>query len=85
MINYINEYTGKKYPKEFMDKIIEKWANCVPDKIEDSILATLEELSKKYEMVCLTDWYKEQQIKRLKKTNILKYFHEKASQIDGKE
>ena len=33
MINYINEYTGKKYPKEFMDKIIEKWANCVPDKI----------------------------------------------------
>ena len=67
MINYINEYTGKKYPKEFMDKIIEKWANCVPAKIEDSILATLEELSKKYEMVCLTDWYKEQQIKRLKK------------------
>ena len=49
-----------------MDKIIEKWANCVPDKIEDSILATLEELSKKYEIVCLTDWYKEQQIKRLK-------------------
>ena len=76
MINYINEYTGKKYPKEFMDKIIEKWANCVPDKIEDSILATLEELSKKYEMVCLTDWYKEQQIKRLESTNILKYFQE---------
>ena len=49
-----------------MDKIIEKWANCVPDKIEDSILATLEELSKKYEMVCLTDWYKEQQIEKNK-------------------
>ena len=75
-VYYLNEYTGKKYPKEFMDKIIEKWANCVPDKIEDSILATLEELSKKYEMVCLTDWYKEQQIKRLKKTNILKYFQD---------
>lgn len=76
MINYINEYTGKKYPKEFMDKIVEKWANCVPDKIKDSILATLEELSKKYEMVCLTDWYKEQQIKRLKKVNILRYFQD---------
>ena len=73
---YYSFNTGKKYPKEFMDKIIEKWANCVPDKIEDSILATLEELSKKYEMVCLTDWYKEQQIKRLKKTNILKYFQD---------
>lgn len=76
MINYINEYTGKKYPKEFMDKIIEKWANCVPEKIEDSILVTLEKLSKKYEMVCLTDWFKNQQIKRLEKTNILKYFQE---------
>lgn len=76
MINYINEYTGKRYPKEFMDKIIEKWANCVPEKIEDSILVTLEELNKKYEMVCLTDWFKNQQIKRLEKTNILKYFQE---------
>ena len=76
MINYINEYTGKKYPKEFMDKIIEKWAKCAPEKIEDSILVTLEELSKKYEMVCLTDWFKNQQIKRLEKTNILKYFQE---------
>ena len=27
-------------------------------------------------MVCLTDWYKEPQIKRLKKTNILKYFQD---------
>lgn len=76
MINHINEYTGKRYPKEFMDKIIEKWANCVPEKIEDSILVTLEELNKKYEMVCLTDWFKNQQIKRLEKTNILKYFQE---------
>lgn len=76
MINYINEYTGKRYPKEFMDKIIEKLANCVPEKIEDSILVTLEELNKKYEMVCLTDWFKNQQIKRLEKTNILKYFQE---------
>ena len=76
MINYINEYTGKKYPKEFMDKIIEKWAKCAPEKIEDSILTTLKKLNKQYEMVCLTDWYKEQQIKRLKKTNILKYFQD---------
>ena len=76
MINYINEYTGKKYPKEFMDKIIEKWAKCAPEKIEDSILATLKKLNKQYEMVCLTDWYKEQQIKRLKKVNILRYFQD---------
>ena len=76
MINYINEYTGKKYPKEFMDKIIEKWANCVPEKIEDSILVTLEELNNKYEMVILTDWYKEQQTKRLENAEIIRFFQE---------
>ena len=76
MINYINEYTGKKYPKELIDMIIDKWSRCVPEKIDDSILATLKELNNKYEMVCLTDWFKNEQIKRLESTNILKYFQE---------
>lgn len=74
MINYINEYTGINYPDEFVNKVINKWANCVPENLPEETIKTLKYLSNKYEMVCLTDWYKEPQIQRLEKTNILKYF-----------
>lgn len=74
MINYINEYTGINYPDEFVNKVINKWANCVSENLPEETIKTLKYLSNKYEMVCLTDWYKEPQIQRLEKTNILKYF-----------
>lgn len=74
MLDYINKYTNKKYPIEFIYNIIESWANCVPDKIEKEIIETLEYLKSKYELVILTDWYGDQQSKRLEKLNILKYF-----------
>ena len=74
MLDYINKYTNKKYPIEFIYNIIESWANCVPDKIEKEIIETLEYLKSKYELVILTDWYGDQQEKRLEKLGILKYF-----------
>lgn len=74
MLDYINKYTNKKYPIEFIYNIIESWANCVPDKIEKEIIETLEYLKSKYELVILTDWYGDQQSKRLEKLDILKYF-----------
>ena len=76
MLNFINNYTGKTYPKEFMDNIIEKWSNCVPETLPDETIKMLEYVKNKYEVVILTDWYKEQQVKRLEKTKILKYFSE---------
>lgn len=74
MIEYINKYTKKNYPEEFIYKITKRWANCVPDKIDDNIIRMLEHLQNKYEMVILTDWYGDQQEKRLEKLGILKYF-----------
>lgn len=74
MIEYINKYTKKNYPEEFIYKITERWANCVPDKIDDNTIRMLEYLQNKYEMVILTDWYGDQQEKRLEKLGILKYF-----------
>ena len=74
MLKYINDYTNKKYPEEFIYNVIEKWANCVPEKIDKNIIKLLEYLKSKYELVILTDWYKDQQIKRLEKVKILKYF-----------
>lgn len=74
MINFINKYTKKQYPEEFIYNILERWSNCVPDKVENEIIETLEYLKSKYELVILTDWYGDQQSKRLEKLNILKYF-----------
>ena len=76
MLNFINNYTGKNYPKEFIEKIIDEWSKCVPDDLPDTTIKTLEYANSKYEVVVLTDWYKEQQVKRLEKTKILKYFQE---------
>lgn len=76
MINYINEYTNKTYPDEFIYAIIDKWTECVPEQLPETTIKTLEYLKNKYELVILTDWYKEPQIKRLKKVGILKYFKE---------
>ena len=73
---FINKQLGKNYPKELVYKIIEKWGKCTPEKIEPQIEEVLQYLSKKYEMVILTDWYKEPQLNRLKILKIDKYFLE---------
>jgi putative hydrolase of the HAD superfamily len=44
--------------------------------IEDDIIETLEYLSSKYELVVLTNWFKDSQLKRLEKVGIDKYFKE---------
>ena len=74
MLDYINQYTNKKYPIEFINNIIDRWANCVPDKIEKETIETLKYLNSKYELVILTDWFGNQQSNRLEKLDILKYF-----------
>ena len=74
MLDFINKYTKKQYPEEFIYNILARWSTCVPDKIEKEIKETLKYLKSKYELVILTDWYAEQQIKRLEKLDILKYF-----------
>ncbi|MBQ2937875.1 MAG: HAD family hydrolase [Clostridia bacterium] len=74
MLEYINKYTQKQYPKEFIYNLTDKWANCVPDKMDSKIIETLEYLKSKYELVILTDWYADQQKERLEKLDILKYF-----------
>ena len=74
MLNYINNYMEKQYPIEFMNKVLERWGNCVPEKIEDSVKDTLMYLKNKYEMVILTDWFAKEQINRLEILDINKYF-----------
>ncbi len=42
--------------------------------LEKDLPSTLEKLSQKYELVILTSWYYDDQVARLKKAGILKYF-----------
>ena len=76
MIDFINKYTKKNYPEEFIKKLINRWSKCAPENLPEATIKTLEYVKNKYEVVTLTDWYKEQQVKRLEKAKILKYFQE---------
>ena len=59
---------------EFLEKCLEHFSNCAPNKMNKEIYETLEYLSKKYELVVLTNWFEKQQAKRLETVGILKYF-----------
>lgn len=56
--------------------LINRWSKCAPEKLPESTIKVLEYVKSKYEVVVLTDWYKDQQVKRLEKAKILKYFQE---------
>ena len=74
MIEYINSKMERKLPYKFIDLYIKKLGNKVPDRLSKEYYNTLEYLSKKYELVVLTNWFEETQIERLKKLDIFKYF-----------
>lgn len=76
MVEFINQYTGKKYPKELVYEVIKGWEGCAPENIAPEIIEMLKYLKEKYELVILTDWYVDSQKARLEKTGILKYFQE---------
>ena len=74
MINYINKYTGKQYPEEFIYNLTKNWSKCIPNKLDNGVVETLQYLINKYEIVILTDWFEDQQKERLRRIGILKYF-----------
>ena len=74
MLECINKYIKIKVNMEFLEKCLEHFSNCIPNKIDKDIYETLEYLSKKYELVVLTNWFEKQQAKRLETVGILKYF-----------
>ena len=74
ILDFINTYTKKNYPMKLLNDVLYRWSLCVPKKIDDNIIETLEYLNKKYEMVILTDWFGKEQENRLKLLSISKYF-----------
>ena len=76
MLDFINNKLPQKLPSNFIDKWLEKLKNCVEEKYSEEDYKTLEYLNQKYELVIFTNWFKESQIERLRKLDILKFFKE---------
>ena len=77
VIDYLNEKLNLHLPYEFMDIWLENIGRiAVPKEYPKEDIETLEYLSKKYELVVLTNWFIEFQIKRLENIGICKFFTE---------
>ena len=77
VIDYLNEKINLHLPYEFMDILLENIGRiAVPTEYPKEDFETLEYLSKKYELVILTNWFIECQIKRLENIGICKFFTE---------
>ena len=77
VIDYLNEKLNLHLPYEFMDIWQENIGRiAVPTEYPKEDFKTLEYLSQKYELVVLTNWFIESQIKRLENIGICKFFTE---------
>jgi len=74
MLDHINNNIKEKLSMDFMNDFLEKIGYM--SEPNEEVIDTLEYLSKKYELVVLTNWFKEPQTNRLKNAKIDKYFKE---------
>lgn len=73
MTEQINRVSGYTIDSNFLNVMLKRFEKCVP-KEDKNIQNILDILSKKYELVILTNWFTEIQEGRLKSFGILKYF-----------
>lgn len=73
MINIMEKYSNLKLPNTFVNTWMKYLEKCVPEE-DEKLNEILKYLSKKYELVVLTNWFEDEQIKRLENINVLKYF-----------
>ena len=62
------------FTNEFVEKVLYYFSLCAPDNLDSKIIETLDYLNSKYELVVLTNWFENYQIKRLEKSGISRYF-----------
>ena len=74
LISYINKFIKNKLDLSIFKVFLDKLSYMSDESIE--VIDTLNYLSKKYELVVLTNWFTDVQVKRLKKANILNFFKE---------
>ena len=74
MVDFINKKINNKIDINFLNTFLDKFS-FMSEK-DDKVIEVLEYLSKKYELVVLTNWFTNSQKERLKNADILKYFKE---------
>ncbi len=73
----MSKYFRNNINKEIPDIFVDVWTGYLSDlvpKDNSKIVDILEYLSSKYSLVVVTNWFKDQQVSKLKKFGILKYF-----------
>lgn len=74
-LNHFSENLGIKLSNNFLDVFFEELKDCIPSKNE-KLVNTIKQLSEKYEMVLLTNYFGKSQLNRLNNMQIGKYFTE---------
>ena len=72
LVKFLNEVCNINLPEEFEDILVDECRNCFV--YSEDLVDTIEYLSTKYELICLTNWFTKSQIGRLKGAGIYKYF-----------
>lgn len=74
-LSLINKELKTSLPRVFIDEMLEIMKEFICEK-DKKIVPILSYLSTKYELVILSNWFRDVQIERLKKLDVLKYFKE---------
>ena len=74
LIKFVNSKIDSKIDINFLNTFLDKFGYM--SEKDDKVKNVLEFLSKKYELVVLTNWFKIPQKERLRNAGILKYFKE---------
>ena len=74
MKNLLNEKLNLNVDEKFIEDWLDKLASIT--KYDSEVYNTVEYLSKKYELVILSNWFNENQKARLEKARLLKFFKE---------
>lgn len=74
LVSYMEQVAGIKFPDNSYELVVDWLNGCVIGTASDELIDTLKYLSKKYELVVLSNSFESVQINRMKKFGIFKYF-----------
>jgi len=75
LVSFFNEHLDIQLSNEFFNRWIDKLSVLVPEK-DEKLISMLSRLSKKYSLVVATNWFKRQQVSKLKLCGLLDFFDE---------
>jgi FMN phosphatase YigB (HAD superfamily) len=70
MRKHLEKHLHIHLTETFIDTWICNLKKCVPDNIDNKTIEILEYLSKKYELLILTNWFTEQQKERIERAGL---------------